>query len=85
MKMSGSSDQGQPRFRKRDQTQKEPESTVVKFFRRDGSQNEKPRCVTCVKRHYGKYLTGTSGFFCCGKDYHKLRNCPTIAARVKRG
>ena len=29
-------------------------------------------------KHYGKYLVGTDG---CSKDGHKVRDCPTVAAR----
>ena len=46
-----------------------------------GSQNEKPTCVTCGKRHYGKCLPGSSGFFGCGKDDHKVRDYTITAAR----
>ena len=28
---------------------------------------------------------GTGNFFGCGNDGHKVRNCPTIAAREKQG
>ncbi|TMX00969.1 hypothetical protein EJD97_025522 [Solanum chilense] len=81
LKRGGSSDQDQPRVRKRAQTQEEPRSAKVKFERGGGSQNEKPICFTCGKRHYGKCLAGTNGCFGCGKDDHKVRDCTTIAAR----
>ena len=29
-------------------------------------------------KRYGKYLVGTDG---CSKDGHKVRDCPTVAAR----
>ena len=62
-KRSGSSDQGQLRFKKRAQTQEEPRSAKVKFERGGCSQNVKPTCVTCGKRHYGECLKGTESFF----------------------
>ncbi|TMW95415.1 hypothetical protein EJD97_008897 [Solanum chilense] len=71
LKKSGSSDQAQRRFKERVQNQYEPRCSMVKFERRGGSQNEKPTCVTCGKRHYRKCVAGTSGFFGCGKDHHK--------------
>ena len=46
-----------------------------------GSQNEKPTCVTCGKRHYEKCLSSTSGYYGCGKDDHKVIDCPIIADR----
>ena len=73
LKRSGSNDHGQPRFKQRAQTQDESRSAKVKFERVGGSQNEKPTCVTCGKRHYGKCLAGTSSLFGCGKDDHKVR------------
>ena len=80
LKRSGSSDQDQFRFKKRDQTQEEPRN-AGKFEKGGGSQNEKLTCVTCVKRYYGKCLAVTSCFFVCYKDGHKVRDCPTITAR----
>ena len=50
-----------------------------------GSQNEKPTCFTCRKSHYVKCLAGTSGLFGCGKDDHKVRDCPTIDPRGREG
>ncbi|TMX00689.1 hypothetical protein EJD97_000340, partial [Solanum chilense] len=81
MKRGGSSDNEQTRVKKRAQTQEEPRRVKVKFEKGGGSQNEKPTCVTCGKRHYGKCLADTSGCFGCGKNDDKVRDCPTIAAR----
>ena len=69
------------RVKKRDQTQEEPRRSKVKFEKVGGSQSEKPTCVTCGKRHYGKCLAGTSGCFGCGKDDHKVRDGPITADR----
>ena len=49
------------------------------------SQNGRPTCVTCGKRHYWKCLAGTIGCYGCEKDYHKLRDFPTIVDRGREG
>ena len=49
----------------------------MKFEKGSGSQNGKPTCVTCGKSHFGECLRGTSYCFGCGKDGHKMRDCPT--------
>ena len=54
IKRSGASDQGQPTFKKRAQTQCEPRAPKVKFEKRSGSQNDKPTCATFGKKHYGE-------------------------------
>ena len=41
----------------------------------------KTTCVTCGKMHFGKCLADTGGCYGCGMDGHKVRDCPTIAAR----
>ena len=41
----------------------------------------KPTCATSGKKHFGKCLVGTTWCFGCGNDDHKVRDCPTIAAR----
>ena len=38
---------------------------------------------SCGKNHLRKCIASTSGCFVCGKDDHKVRYCPNIAARVK--
>ena len=48
----------------------------MKFERGGGSQNGKPTCVICGKSHYGKCLAGTIGCYGCGKDNHKVKDCP---------
>ena len=68
VKMSGSSDQDQTRFKKRAQTQEEPRSVQVKLEKEDASQNVKPTCVTCGKRHYGECLKGIGSCYGYGKE-----------------
>ncbi|XP_049359583.1 uncharacterized protein LOC125824280 [Solanum verrucosum] len=46
-----------------------------------GSQFAKPTCSTCGKKHFGKCLASTSGCYGCGKNDHKVRDCPTLTAR----
>ena len=50
-----------------------------------GSQNVKPSCVTCGKRHYVECLLGTRSFYFCGKEGHTMRYCPNIASRGREG
>ena len=63
LKRSGSNDQDQSRLKKRSQTQEEPRSAKVKLEKGGGSQNIKPPCVTCGKKHYGECLLGTESFY----------------------
>ena len=77
----GSSDLEKTRVKKSAQTQEEPRIAKEKFDKGVGSQNEKPTCVTCGMRHYGKCLTVITGCFCFGKDNHKVKDCTIIAAR----
>ena len=81
MKRGDSSDHKQTRVNKRTQSQEEPRIYKGKFEKGGGSQNEKPKYVTCGKMHYGKCLAGTSGYYGCGKDDHKVIDCPIIADR----
>ena len=48
-----------------------------------GSQGFKPTCPRCAEKHFGKCLASTGSCFGCGKDGHKVRDFPTIAARGK--
>ncbi|TMW91468.1 hypothetical protein EJD97_014305 [Solanum chilense] len=43
----------------------------------------KPPCPTCGTRNNGKCLDSTSGCYGCGKNDHKVRDYPTIAAGGK--
>lgn len=81
--MGGSNDHEQKWVNRSTKTQEEPTNAKIKFKKGGGSQNEKLTCVSYGKRQYGKYLAGTSGFFGCGKDYHKVRYCPIIADRER--
>ena len=67
--------QEQPRFKKRVQTQGRSSAPKVMFMKGGGSQNGKPTCATCGKKHYEECLVGTSICFGCGKDGHKVRDC----------
>ena len=49
------------------------------------SKDGKPMCANCGNKHYGECLLGTWSFFGCGKDGHKVRDCPMIASRGKEG
>ncbi|XP_015072516.1 uncharacterized protein LOC107016614 [Solanum pennellii] len=82
---SGPSEKNQPRFKKRAPIQDEPRDPKVKLQKGSGSQNGKLIWVTCGKKNYGKCLVGNGNCFGCGKDGHKVRDCPTIAARGKEG
>ena len=53
LKRSGTRVQNQPRFKKRAPIQYGPSSPKVKLEKGSGSQNGKPTCVTCGKKHYG--------------------------------
>ena len=66
LKMSGFSDQDQPRIKKRDQAQEEPKSSKVKLKKGSGSDKAKPTCAKCGKKHYGYCLLGTGICFGCG-------------------
>ena len=46
LKRSGSSDQGQPRSKKKVSSEEEPRVSKVKFEKGGGSQNGKPTCDT---------------------------------------
>ncbi|TMX01318.1 hypothetical protein EJD97_024722 [Solanum chilense] len=70
LKRVGYSDHEQTRVKNRAQTQEEPRSANVKFYKGGESQNEKPTCSNCGNRHFGKCLAGTRGCYGCGKDNH---------------
>ncbi|TMX03945.1 hypothetical protein EJD97_012851 [Solanum chilense] len=58
-----------------------PSALKVKGEGCSSSQGVKPTCSTCENKHFGKCLVGTRNFFSCGKDDHKVRDCPNIASR----
>ncbi|XP_015086973.1 uncharacterized protein LOC107030086 [Solanum pennellii] len=84
VKRSRPSEKYHPRFKKRVEIQDEPRDLKVYLEKGSGSQGGKPTCVTCAKKHYGKCLIGSGNCFARGKDLHKMRDCPTIAARGKK-
>ena len=85
LKRSGASDQEQPRFKKREQSQEESRSAKFKIEKGGGSKNGKFTCITYGKKHYGECLLGTGSFYGCGKEGNKVRDCPNIASRGKEG
>ena len=85
LKRSGVSDQGKPRFMKRDQGQEEPKSVKVKLEKGGGSQNVKPTCATCGMKHYGECRLGTESYDGYGKEGYKVRDCPMFSSRGRQG
>ncbi len=81
VKRGRSDEQSQPRFKKRAQDQDSSSAPKVNQEKNGGSQFSKPTCITCGKRHYGKCLAGTNGCYGCGKNDHKVKDCPTLTAR----
>ena len=57
----------------------------MKLEKRGSSQNVKPTCLTCRKRHYSECLRGTGICYGCGKKGHKVRYFPTIALKGREG
>lgn len=54
--------------------------------KKGGSSNDgKTTWATCGKKHYDKCLLGTGSFFECGKDGHKVKECPNFDFRGKQG
>ena len=76
--------QGKPMFKKRASNQDGASVSKEKLGIGSSSQIIKPTCSTCVKRHHGECLVNTNSFFGCGKDGHKVRDCPGIASRGRR-
>ncbi|TMW93792.1 hypothetical protein EJD97_011157 [Solanum chilense] len=84
LKRSGANDQAQTRFKKRAENQEESKSARVKFERGGGFQKIKPICSKCSKKYYGECLLGTGSCFGCGKEGHKVIDCPKDDALTKR-
>ena len=49
------------------------------------SKDGKPTCANCGNKHYGECLLDTGSCFSCGKDWHKMRDCPMISSRGREG
>lgn len=81
LKSGKSKEQNQPKFQKRASNQDKASDTKDKLDRGGGSRIVMPTCSTCGNKHVGMCLTGTGVFYGCGKDGHKVRDYPTIAAR----
>ncbi|XP_049391309.1 uncharacterized protein LOC125855610 [Solanum stenotomum] len=71
----------QPRFKKRAPNQDSTSASKANEDKGGGSQFSKPLCATCGKKHFGKCLDSMSGCYGCGKNDHKVRDCPTLTAR----
>ena len=85
MKRSGANDQEQTRFKKKVQSQGESKSAKFKVDKGGGLKDGKRTWANCGKKNYGECLLGTGSFFCCGKDGHKMRDCPMINSRGREG
>ena len=48
-------------------------------------QNDKPKCITHRKRHYRECLNSTESCFCCCKEGHEVRDCPSISSTGREG
>ena len=68
------------KFNKRDSNQNCSSAPYANYQKGSGSL-VKPTSTTCGKRHFGNCLAGTSGCLGCGKDDHKVTDCPKIAPR----
>ena len=80
MKRISASDQDKTRFKKKVQSQGESRSAKFKVEKGGGSEDGKPTCAKYCMKHYGEYLLGTGSCFGCGKEGHKVRDCPMIAS-----
>ena len=49
------------------------------------SPSMNPTCRKCGKKYYGERLVGTGNCFRCGKEGHKIRDCPNIKGQDKSG
>ncbi|XP_049369356.1 uncharacterized protein LOC125834230 [Solanum verrucosum] len=82
-------EQSQPRSKKRYSNQDSSISSNDRVSNpksqggnRSGSSSfESPKCAKCGKQHLGKCLAGTNRCFGCGKNGHKMRDCPTLMAK----
>ena len=46
--------------------------------------NQRPRCTTCRKYHYGKCRKLTWGYYRCGEIGHRARGCPKPSRKSRR-
>ena len=74
-------EQNQSRFKKKGPNQDSSSAPKVNQERGGDSQFDKPSCSNCGTKNFGKCLASTNGCFECEKNDHKVRDCPTLAAR----
>ncbi|XP_049394710.1 uncharacterized protein LOC125858999 [Solanum stenotomum] len=87
--------QGRPRFKKSSSNQGSSSATRGNKDRvsnpkpqggnSGGSSMVKPTCSKCGKKHDGKCLVGTDGYYSCGKSGHMMRDCPMLRAQGREG
>ena len=63
LKMSGSSNQEQTRFKNKVQSQGQSNCAKLKVEKGGGLKDGKPTCANCGKKNYGECLLGTGSFF----------------------
>ncbi|KAH0722387.1 hypothetical protein KY290_005067 [Solanum tuberosum] len=84
---------GRPRFQQRFYGQ--GSSNVPLRFSKERVSNPKsqgkgsgslfPNCTRCVNRHEGKCLADREGCYGCGKSGHKMRDCPMLTTKGRKG
>ena len=74
-------EKNKPRIKKRDPTKDGSSAPKVNIKGSSSSQGVRPTCASSGKKHFGKYIDGTSCCCCSCKDGHNVKNCPTIVAR----
>lgn len=81
LKRARSDDKTQPRFRKRHPNQHSPSAPKYNYERGGGAQGVKPTFSNCGKKHFGKCLSGTRGFYGCVTDDKKVKYFHTISSK----
>ncbi|TMX04591.1 hypothetical protein EJD97_007070 [Solanum chilense] len=60
-------------------------SKTSKVDKDKGSESSKSTCPKCGSSNYGKCLADTNDYSRCGKDGHKVRDCPAIKTKRREG